>query len=282
MNLREFPSDPRLQELLAGHVLGDLDPSEQKELQDLAKAQGMDLESLDFSSLDLAAASVAMAQAARESQPLPAHLRDQLLRAADQFIAGPQFAERASGSKASKDAGLRIASASGVAVPSRTLKFLALTGWLAAAAAITLAVIFGRSTPRASSLDQFLSTTPDVVRAPWGDWDGPELAGVTGEVVWSNSRQAGFMRFKGLPPNDPTREQYQLWIVDERGLADATGQSARISGGVFSVGASGEVVVPIDPALKVGKAQLFALTIEKPGGTWVSDMKRRVVIAAVK
>jgi len=31
----------------------------------------------------------------------------------------------------------------------------------------------------------------------------------------------------------------------------------------------------------VNKAAAFAITIEKPGGTWVSDMTRRVNIAPV-
>jgi hypothetical protein len=42
----------------------------------------------------------------------------------------------------------------------------------------------------------------------------------------------------------------------------------------------GELVVPIRPAIEVQGAAAFAVTIEKVGGTWVSDMKRRVVIAA--
>ncbi|HRJ49617.1 MAG TPA: anti-sigma factor, partial [Phycisphaerales bacterium] len=149
-------------------------------------------------------------------------------------------------------------------------------------AAILFAAVAVFNRPSTPTIDDLLRTAPDLVRAQWGDWDAPEIAGVTGEVVWSDARQAGYMRFTGLPANNPTREQYQLWIVDERGLVDPTGQSARISGGVFDVPADGSpVVIPISPAIKVGKAQLFAITIEKPGGTWVSDMTRRVSIAAV-
>jgi hypothetical protein len=91
------------------------------------------------------------------------------------------------------------------------------------------------------------------------------------------------MTFSNLPALQPG-EQYQLWIIDKRGLADATGQSMRISGGVFDGGidmvGKGELVVPIVPAIQVQGAAAFAVTIEKTGGTWVSDMKRRVVIAA--
>ncbi len=57
----------------------------------------------------------------------------------------------------------------------------------------------------------------------------------------------------------------------------------RISGAIFDGSSgSGELYVPIDPKLTVRKAAAFAVTIEQPGGTWVSDMKRRVVIAAPK
>ena len=81
----------------------------------------------------------------------------------------------------------------------------------------------------------------------------------------------------GLPETNPTAETYQLWIIDSRGMEQ------RVSGGVFSGGAGGEggeVIVPIDPALAIKGAGAFAVTIEPPGGNAVSDMKRRVVIAA--
>jgi hypothetical protein len=37
--------------------------------------------------------------------------------------------------------------------------------------------------------------------------------------------------------------------------------------------------VPIQPGIDVGRVTLFAITVEKPGGTWVPDLKRRVVVA---
>jgi len=57
----------------------------------------------------------------------------------------------------------------------------------------------------------------------------------------------------------------------------------RVSGGVFSGSegsATGEIIVPIEPGLAIQGAGAFAVTIEPPGGNAVSDMKRRVVIAA--
>ena len=94
-------------------------------------------------------------------------------------------------------------------------------------------------------------------------------------MVWSDSAQAGYMTFAGLPALEGSA--YQLWIIDaERGLAQ------RISGGVFNGDAEGGPLrVAIDETpIPVNSAAAFAVTIEKPGGTWVSDMSRRVVIAA--
>mgnify|MGYP001232414443 CR=1 FL=1 len=44
----------------------------------------------------------------------------------------------------------------------------------------------------------------------------------------------------------------------------------------------GSLCVPIDAKHAVKRAAAFALTIEEPDGIWVSDMKRRVVIATRK
>lgn len=73
--------------------------------------------------------------------------------------------------------------------------------------------------------------------------------------------------------NDPKAEQYQVWLIDERGMEQ------KVGGGVFNASAEGEIVVPIAPGIDVGRVALFAITIEHPGGTWVPDLKRRVVVA---
>ena len=58
-----------------------------------------------------------------------------------------------------------------------------------------------------------------------GDPAGPEASG---DIVWSNAQQAGFMRFRGLVPNDPGVSQYQLWIFDAK-----RDEAHPIDGGVF-------------------------------------------------
>ena len=62
-------------------------------------------------------------------------------------------------------------------------------------------------------------------------------------------------------------------MIDERGLEQ------KVSGGVFNASAEGEIIVPIEPGIDVGRVALFAVTVENPGGTWVPDLSRRVVIA---
>lgn len=122
-----------------------------------------------------------------------------------------------------------------------------------------------------------LLEVPGTVRVAWAPFDLPdnpaELREVKGDVAWNDDLQQGYLRFEGLKVNDPAVEQYQVWVIDERGLEQ------KVSGGVFNADAQGEIIVPIKPGIDVGRVALFAVTIEKPGGIWVPDLKRRVVIA---
>jgi anti-sigma-K factor RskA len=104
--------------------------------------------------------------------------------------------------------------------------------------------------------------------------DDPAAAGASGDVVWHNGVQRGAMRIAGLKQNDATREQYQLWIFDAE-----RDERYPVDGGVFDVGPSGEVIIPIDAKIDVKKPALFAITVEKPGGVVVSK-RERIVLAA--
>ena len=106
----------------------------------------------------------------------------------------------------------------------------------------------------------------------------PESATGIGDVVWSPSRQQGFMRFRGLAANDPAVAQYQLWIFDAE-----RDEAYPVDGGVFDVPpeADGDVVVRIDPRLVVGRAVAFAVTVEQPGGVVVSSRSRLPLLAAL-
>ena len=106
----------------------------------------------------------------------------------------------------------------------------------------------------------------------------PESATGIGDVVWSPSRQQGFMRFRGLAANDPAVAQYQLWIFDAE-----RDEAYPVDGGVFDVPpeANGDVVVRIDPRLVVSRAVAFAVTVEQPGGVVVSSRSRLPLLAAL-
>lgn len=113
-----------------------------------------------------------------------------------------------------------------------------------------------------------------TVTVPFSATTDAAAVGAGGDVVWHSGVQKGFMRIQGLAANDPAREQYQLWIFDAE-----RDERYPVDGGVFDVGPGGEIVVPIKAAIAVGKATLFAVTVEKPGGVVVSG-RERIVLAA--
>ncbi|NIM01555.1 MAG: hypothetical protein GTN89_02200 [Acidobacteria bacterium] len=148
-------------------------------------------------------------------------------------------------------------------------------GWYVAAAILILALWAPWSTTErtptpaptlSEQRETLLGGAADTIRVAWTKPEIPEYAGVEGDVVWSNERQAGFMRLKGLPPNRSDVAQYQLWIVDP------SRDERPIDGGVFDIPAGmDEVIVPIDAKLRAISPAAFAITLEQPGGVVVSD-----------
>jgi anti-sigma-K factor RskA len=95
-------------------------------------------------------------------------------------------------------------------------------------------------------------------------------AGVTGDVMWNNRSQQGYLRLRGLAVNNPTAMQYQLWIFDKARETYST--NTAVDGGVFDVDtATGDVIVPIDAKLEIFEPTLFAVTAEPPGGVVVHE-----------
>ena len=130
-----------------------------------------------------------------------------------------------------------------------------------------------RLTP-AQQRQRLMDSPGQLVKAEWTKAKMDEIT-VSGDVVWSPEKQAGYLRVSGLPKNDSSRESYQLWIVDDS-------QNMPIDGGVFDVTADGEVIIPIDARLKAMNPKLFAITIEKAGGVVKSEMKKFAAQAPVK
>lgn len=248
------PLPERLLELLADREICPLSPADQTEL-DALLAEHPDA---DDGSLEAAAVAL-MLGSLGEIEPMPESVRAQV-----------------TASLAPADAALRLTEAPEVVTKPRAL-LPAWSGWLAAAACLIVAVLVGvaRNAPPDPARAVARFSPPDLQVSPWADWDNPEIPGVSGEVRWSEAEQEGYMTFTGLAVNNPTAEQYQLWIIDERGM------NQRISGAIFDCDSTGRCVVRIDPAIEIHNAAAFAVTIEQPGGTWVSDMSRRVVIASL-
>lgn len=283
------PMDDKILELLADRALGELSPDHQADLDRWLNASG------DDDSMDLAAGATMLAMLGKTETP-PASVFTRAAQAAEQFQR-----EQANGSYRPGTPALRLTDAE---PPQPKRVGTAWLGWLAAAACLAFAAIGwlpafrARQTPQAvtsvslASLRAEVDSANDATRSPWADWDQPEIAGVKGEIVWSQSKQKGYMVFRGLPKNDPTREQYQLWIVDDRGIEH------RVSGGIFNSGLAADgsgwrgqvrcefvgddLYVEVEPRINVRQPTLFAVTIEEPGGTWLSTMKRRVCVAQPK
>lgn len=249
MNGRE-----RLFDLLADRATQALGAEEHVELSRLLREHS----DVDPEALDRVAAALDLSLAAPATEPLPALLRARIERAAF-GAAGPRASARAQ----------RRALFGGV-------------GW--AVAAGLLLFLLGRGGPPApipaapaEARAALLASTPDARAIAWTRTQDPAAANAEGDVVWSDSRQEGYLRFRGLPANDPRASQYQLWIFDAE-----RDERYPVDGGVFDVAAAGETVVPIRARLPVARATLFAITVEKPGGVVVSDRSRLPLLAKVE
>jgi len=127
----------------------------------------------------------------------------------------------------------------------------------------------------------------DLVRLTWTATEDPAVVDqVTGDIVWSDARQEGYMRISGLAVNDPQRAQYQLWMFDATRptgdlpqLGEGLLSQRPVDGGVFNVSSTGEVIIPINAKLPVRQGVAFAVTVEPPGGVVVSDRSRVPLLA---
>lgn len=157
------------------------------------------------------------------------------------------------------------------------LRWTARLGWIAAAASLIIAagLLLSRGGGLAPSADvkRLVDAESDAVHLTLNPTaNGP--AGAAGEVVWSDSIQKGYLRLTGVPANDASKRQYQLWIVDPARAKEP------VDGGVFDVLATGEVVIPFDARLPVRRPAAFAITAEQPGGVVVSAGPHLMLAAA--
>lgn len=283
----------KMLELLSDKAIFGLTDAELAEFARLEK----DFPELGDDSFELAAACLGMLNL-DTSEPLPAHLRTKIAASAEQYFASrPAEVLAAAAPSAEKEEFQKTFEFE----PKRSIwQWL---GWAVAAAACVVMVVNiyrtnkqmeDLATTMKTEVDKLRSLNPtpapqltasqeraallaaatDIVESAWGDFDPKNPKNVQGDVVWSNSAQKGFVRFRNLPVNDKTKETYQLWIFDEN-------QKHPVDGGVFDADEAGEIVIPITAKLKVQKPKMFAVTAEKPGGVVVSPLEKVMAVAKV-
>ena len=270
--------EERLLDLLCKKAAEGLTEDESRELNELEAS----VESpVDLVSLEMTAAAISLS-AVPAAETMPDRLKSEILARADEFFAGQNVANAPT-----------VPAVKESAKPSMPL--WGWLGWAAAAlACIVLAVnvLQNRNVERANvpptptpvperpapdqMRERLLASATDIVKAEWGAGNVKGM-GVAGDVVWSDSKQEGYMRFRNLPKNDTSQYTYQLWIFDE-----TQDEKTPIDGGVFDVNADGEVIVPIDAKLRARAPKAFAVTMEKPGGVMVSKREKIVTLAPVK
>lgn len=261
------PSDLKIRfdELCAGRALGDLTIEEERELAALCKQ----LDLAPDAAFDLLAAAMEVDAHDLSQETMPAHLTARLHQWADQSSALP---------------------AANIIRPQVSVwKIIArnpVSGWAAAAAILLLSLLIVNrqqaplapeqaevSLAPAQAEVRLRSQASDLIERKFEGLGDFNQAG--GTVIWSDELQQGYMTLSGIPANDPTQAQYQLWIVDPARDADAP-----VDGGVFDIPADGSpVVIPIAAKLALNNPQAFVITLEQPGGVVKSKQEKVVALA---
>lgn len=295
--MNKIAKKERMLELLTDEVLFGLSEQESVELQELL-AEFPEFKPDD--SLEQTATAISLSNLPL-NEPMPKNLQAKILADADKFFGFEKKEEVAEVSEKPSD----------YAIPSvtqnadiRTLDYekptSSWTSWLgwgiAAFACLALAVniwmtrinpnedVAKNPTPTETpkkepsiveQKQQLLASAKDLVKTIWASAD--KTKELDGEIVWSNEKQEGYATFRGLPTNDKSKETYQLWIFDKN-----QDEKTPVDGGVFDVNENGEVIIKLDPKIKVGDPKMFAVTAEKPGGVVVSKQEKVVALAKVE
>ncbi|MBC7795576.1 MAG: anti-sigma factor [Pyrinomonadaceae bacterium] len=268
----------RLLDLSATKALFGLEESEAKELEKLRREQP----EIADESWEHAAAALHLNRA-NASEQMPLNLRNKIAAQAQIHFAA---------NKTENSVQNKIVEFS----PKRKFDFWGFGGWaVAATACIALFYVIWfaplqqqqqiqiveNAPPQALSLSQqremLIASAGDLRQISWSNAGTNQNFKVNGDVVWSDERQEGFMRFRGLPVNDKARETYQLWI-----FAANQEQKYPVDGGIFDASqqsANDEIIVPIKAKLRVENPSLFAVSIEKPDGVVVSRREKIIAVA---
>lgn len=220
------PTDPRIDELLAGHVLGDLDEGERQQLREVLAGDPQLQHQLDELRLTLELLPMALPDAA----PPPARLRRRLMQA-EQSRREP-----------------------------RGQRWTLRPAQLGMAAMACVLVALGAQVVQLRGEMASLRQTPSATAGP-----GPLLqasrtlalrgtaghAGISGEVVVNPGRNHNLLLVRGLPPAPPAHV-YRLWA----NVNGSTKGCVR-----FVPDADGSVTMPI-PTEPTSEAQALSITLE--------------------
>ncbi|MEM6512117.1 MAG: anti-sigma factor [Pseudomonadota bacterium] len=244
-----------IEDLLVRRATEGLSADEADRLQTLLDKHGY--AGIDDYELAAAAAANAFAlSASRDTEDAPQHLKDKLKADAERYFADDTVVD----------------------LPIRRRGFepgWAVAAMLALALLVTVLVDPGDEVVSPIDARSELLAAAGTETLPWAPPEDPRYARVTGDVVWNDERQEGYLRLAGMPVNDPAESQYQLWVVDP------DRDSNPVDGGVFDIPTgTGDVIVPITAKLSVDDPVAFAITREKPGGVVVSAGPLLVVASA--
>ncbi|MBN9119144.1 MAG: anti-sigma factor [Planctomycetes bacterium] len=243
------PGRARLEELLGTEATQGLSAAEARELDELLEA----FPDQDPDAFELAAAAVHLALAGPPEE-MPAALAEKLYVASVALT--PTSAPVRSPSKP-RESGGRPAWAmwGGWVVAASLAGVLAYVLWSKPKEGVVL------PTPALPTLDQ---VRDDIKKN--ADWKPATFAAakgnLSGNVVWSDVKQDGVLEVKGLPPNDPKKERYQLWIMDGTRGPDAK----PISAGLFDIRPGSPTLVRVNASIPIGDAAAFAISKEPPNG----------------
>ncbi len=277
-------NDELMLDLLSKKAAEGLDPQEQRQLDELIAVSGIEDESFE-----MAAAAISMIDL-KTNEPIPEHLQAKILADAERIFDTPKTT---TAGRASRDLSDDVPGD-----PSKasfwTWNWVSGLGWAAAAAAcLALGInvwttrfapppiaekppIEEKLTP-AQMRQRLIDAGGDIIQARWTVGNDKSVKEISGDIVWSDAKQAGYMRFRGLPVNDRGKQTYQLWIFDE-----TQDEKTPIDGGTFDIGSDGDVIIPINAKLKASKPKMFAVTVEKPGGVVVSKRDKVAALAKVE
>lgn len=276
------PPPQELHDLLSDRALSGLDAQSTRRLEQLLEEYPWVRE--DYLDDAVAMMEVAFEDSEGSSEPLPQDVADRIKTKINALAveSGSPAVE------ASPAVAGTISPSSGIQ-KRESAGLFGWAGWAAAAAMLVFSVMLwqpvNEPVGNAAQLVSWSEQHPDAVRWDWAPGLANPAEGVTGYVTFSPEAQEGFMMIKGLEPNDPRIQQYQLWIWDRDREPDPNNPQPLaenvhpVDGGVFDVNDRGEVVIPMKLPLRVDQPYLFAVTVERPGGVVKSDKSSVPLIA---